>query len=167
MAVRDIVVYPDSRLKAVCAPVTPGTSAARRLADDLRDTLDTVVGTGIAAPQIGELWRMIFVDPRRHAKYADSPLPPSVLLNPVIVERVGSRTFREGCLSLPEFTGQTRRAKRIVVEAFDLAGAPLRFEADGFEAVLLQHEIDHLDGVLFVDRVENRASLLRREERPT
>ena len=166
MAVRDIVVYPDSRLKAVCAPLEPGTDLARSLAADLRDTLDTVVGTGIAAPQIGELWRMVFVDPRRHAKYADSPLPPTVLVNPVIVERSGTRTFREGCLSLPEFTGQTKRAKRIVVEALDLGGEPLRIAAEGFEAVLLQHEIDHLDGLLFVDRVENRASLMRRQEQP-
>lgn len=166
MAVRDIVVYPDSRLKAVCAPVEPGSDLARGLADDLRDTLDTVVGTGIAAPQIGALWRMVLVDPRRHERHADSPLPPTVLLNPVIVERSGTRTFREGCLSLPEFTGQTKRAKRIVVEAWDLDGQPVRLAAEGFEAVLLQHEIDHLDGLLFVDRVENRASLLRRQEQP-
>ena len=167
MAVRAIVVYPDSRLKTACAPVEPGSDAARTLADDLRDTLDSVVGTGLAAPQIGVLARMVFVDPRRNPKYAESALPATVLVNPAIVERSGTRTFREGCLSLPEFTGQTKRAKRVVVEALDLEGGPLRIEAEGFEAVLLQHELDHLDGVLFVDRVENRASLLRREERPS
>jgi peptide deformylase len=162
MARRDIVTYPDPRLKTVCAPVSVIDAAARAVAQDLVETLEAVIGTGIAAPQIGELTRIIYIDAGRNPKYAAESLGPLLLINPVIVEASGSKRFREGCLSLPEFLGQTRRAKRVVVEALDLDGRARRIEAQDFQAVLLQHEIDHLDGVLFPERLENRASLLRR-----
>jgi peptide deformylase len=165
MAVRPIVVYPDPRLKAVCAPLPVGAAEARRVATDLRDTLETVPGTGIAAPQIGELVRLVYLDAGRNPKHADGAHPALWLVNPVIVERVGTQRFREGCLSLPQLTGQVKRAKRVEVAALDLDGEPQRIIFEGFAAVLAQHEIDHLDGVLFLDRMESRASLMRREER--
>jgi peptide deformylase len=164
MARRAIVVYPDARLKTVCSPVAAVDGEARRVAQDLVDTLDGLLGTGIAAPQIGELTRIVFIDAGRHPKYAEESLGPLLLINPVIVESEGVKRFREGCLSLPEFTGQVKRARRVIVEALDLDGQPRRVEAEGFQAVLLQHELDHLDGILFVDRVENPGSLLRRGE---
>lgn len=162
MAQRDVLRVPDPRLKRVCAPIDTIDDRVRALAADLVDTLDAVVGTGIAAPQIGELVRMVFLDAGRSPKHADGAHPPLVLLNPVIVDRSGSQRFREGCLSLPEFLGQVKRSKRVHVTALGLDGEPLELEFEGFEAVLVQHELDHLDGVLFVDRVENPASLLRR-----
>lgn len=164
MAVRPIVVYPDPILKAVCPPVERIDEHVRQVAEDLRDTLESVVGTGLAAPQIGELTRMLYLDASRHPKYADQARGPLWLVNPRIIARSGTKRFREGCLSLPEFTATVKRAKRVTVQALDLDGRPITIEAEGFEAVLLQHEIDHLDGILFVDRIEDLAGKLRRRE---
>lgn len=163
---RDIVIYPDVRLKTVCPPTAAVDERIRAVAQDLRDTLATVVGTGIAAPQIGELVRVIHVDSSRHPKYAEYSHGPLSLVNPVIVERSGTKRFREGCLSLPEFTATVKRAKRVVVEALDLDGLSVRLDLEGFEAVLVQHEIDHLDGILFIDRVENLSSRLKHRGEP-
>jgi peptide deformylase len=86
-----------------------------------------------------------------------------VLINPVVVEAEGSAIGREGCLSVPDFTADVRRATRVVVEALDDRGAPRRIEADAFEARCLLHEIDHLDGILFLDRVESASAVFRRK----
>jgi len=166
MPCRPIVVYPDPRLKQVCNAVAEIDDGVRQLADDLRETLNSVVGTGIAAPQIGDLRRVVYIDASRNPKYADDCLGPLILINPVITARSGARRFREGCLSLPQYTATVKRAKRIALTALDLTGAELRLEVNGFEAVLLQHEIDHLDGTLFIDRVEDMTSLLMRPECP-
>ncbi len=166
MPCRPIVVYPDPRLKQVCTAVTAIDDGVRQLAADLRDTLNSVVGTGIAAPQIGDLRRVVYIDASRNPKYADDCLGPLTLINPVITACSGSRRFREGCLSLPQYTATVKRAKRIAVTALDLTGTALHLEVNGFEAVLLQHELDHLDGVLFIDRVEDLTSLLMRREGP-
>ncbi len=163
MACRPIVVYPDPRLKAVCEPIAAIDDGVRQLAVDLRDTLEGLVGTGIAAPQIGVLRRVVYLDSSRSPKYADHSRGPLTLLNPVIVERSGTKRFREGCLSLPDFTATVKRAKRVTVEALALDGQPLRLEVEGFEAILLQHELDHLDGVLFIDRVEDLGSARLRQ----
>lgn len=161
MPCRPIVQYPDARLKTACAAVDPLDDHTRQVAADLRDTLAEAVGTGIAAPQIGELVRVIYLDSTRSPKYAPESHGPLLLINPVIVEASGTKRFREGCLSLPDFTATVKRHKRVVVEAVDLEGRPLRVESDGFEAILLQHEIDHLDGILFVDRAEPGSRRLR------
>ena len=161
---RDIVVYPDPRLKTVCPPVEQIDDAVRAVAQDLRDTLAEVVGTGIAAPQIGQLTRVIFVDSSQHPKYAEYSHGPLLLINPEIVASSGTKRFREGCLSLPEFTATVKRAKRISITALDLDGEPLRMDVEGFEAILIQHEIDHLDGILFIDRVEDLQSRLKRRD---
>ncbi|MCC7492994.1 MAG: peptide deformylase [Fimbriimonadaceae bacterium] len=163
MPQRPILVYPDPRLKQVCAPVERFDEALQQLAADLRETLLSVPGTGLAAPQIGVLLRLIYIDSSRSPKYAESSSGPLWLVNPQIVERSGAKRFREGCLSLPQFTANVKRARRIVVTAQDCTGAPLRLDVEGFEAVLLQHEIDHLDGVLFIDRVEDLGSTRLRE----
>lgn len=164
MACREILCYPDPRLKAVCAPVATIDDHVRQVAEDLRDTLCAAVGTGIAAPQIGELIRVIYVDSSRNEKYAAESHGPLTLVNPRILAQSGTRRFREGCLSLPQFTATVKRAKTITVVALALDGAPVRLDFDGFEAVLLQHEIDHLDGVLFIDRADERSSRLRRPD---
>ena len=150
--VREVLVHPDGRLKQVAARVEPG-EAARRVADDLVDTMRGGPRcVGVAAPQSGELVRIVVVDCSTHPK-AHSHHGLLRLVNPAVVEASGSEIGREGCLSIPEITANVRRATAVVVEATDPDGAPLRIEAEGFEARALQHEIDHLDGVLILDRV--------------
>jgi peptide deformylase len=150
--IREVLVHPDGRLKQVAARVEPG-EAARRVADDLVDTMRGGPRcVGVAAPQIGELVRIVVVDCSTHPK-AHSHHGLLRLVNPAVVEASGSEIGREGCLSIPEITANVRRATAVVVEATDPDGAPLRIEAEGFEARALQHEIDHLDGVLILDRV--------------
>jgi peptide deformylase len=134
----------------------PG-AAARRLARDLEDTARSFPNTvGIAAPQIGELWRMAYVDCSGHPRVPDAQ-GPMWLVDPVLIAAEGAEVGREGCLSLPDITANVRRATRIEVRALDLDGAERRIRAEGFEARVILHEMDHLDGVLILDRV---ASLL-------
>jgi peptide deformylase len=165
MPARPIVLYPDPRLKALCDPVADVTDAVRAAAQDLLDTMDAGPPrtVGIAAPQIGVLSRIAVVDTSRNPKH-----PPGhgllVLVNPRVVAQEGAQVFREGCLSLPDYTANIRRAQAVTVEALSLGGEPVRVDAEGFEAVVLQHEIDHLDGLLFLDRVANvKTDLFRRK----
>ena len=165
MPVRPIVFYPDPRLKMVCAPVADVSEDVRAAAQDLLDTMDggpprTV---GIAAPQIGVLSRIAIVDTSRNPKHPGGH-GLLILVNPQVVAHEGEQFFREGCLSLPDYTANIRRFQRVTVEALGLDGALVRVEAEGFEAVVLQHEIDHLNGVLFLDRVANaKTDLFRRK----
>jgi peptide deformylase len=152
--IREVLVHPDPRLKQVARRVAEDESAlAARVAGDLVDTMRGGPRcVGVAAPQIGEPVRIVVVDCTSHPKaLANHGL--LVLVNPAVVAAEGSEIGREGCLSIPEITANVRRATAVVVEASGPGGAPLRIEADGFEARALQHEIDHLDGVLILDRV--------------
>lgn len=166
MPVRPIVFYPDPRLKTVCAPVADITHDVRAWARDLLDTMDggpprTV---GIAAPQVGILSRIAIVDTSRNPKHPGGH-GLLLLVNPQIVAHDGEQFFREGCLSLPDYTANIRRFQFVTVEALNLDGDPVRIEAEGFEAVVLQHEVDHLDGLLFLDRVANaKTDLFRRKK---
>jgi peptide deformylase len=154
VAVREVLVHPDPRLKQVARRLDPSErELAQRLAADLVDTMRGGPRcVGVAAPQIGELLRMVVVDCSTHPKAPENH-GLLVLVNPVVVDSSGSEIGREGCLSIPEITANVRRATAVVVEATDPDGAARRIEADGFEARALQHEIDHLDGVLILDRV--------------
>jgi peptide deformylase len=155
--VREVLRYPDRRLKAPAAPVRRVGPAARRLAEDLRDTARAFPRTvGLAAPQIGAPWRIAFVDCTGHPRVPE-PLGPLWLIDPVVVHHEGEEVGREGCLSLPDITANVRRATRIVVSALDLDGSRRVIRTGGFEARVVLHEMDHLDGVLILDRV---ASLL-------
>jgi peptide deformylase len=152
---------PDPALKRAAARATDAGEIARAVTD----LLDTMAAAprcvGIAAPQIGAELRIATVDVTDHPK-ATSCAGLLVLVNPLIVAASGSAVGREGCLSIPDFTADVRRATRVVVEATDRDGAPLQVKADGFEARCLQHEIDHLDGILFLDRVESASAVFRR-----
>ena len=165
MAVRPIVFYPDPRLKTVCGPVADITDAVRAAAQDLLDTMDggpprTV---GIAAPQVGVLSRIAIVDTSRNSKHPGRH-GLLVLVNPKIIAHDGEQFFREGCLSLPDYTANIRRYRNITVAALNFDGEPVTLDAEGFESVVLQHEIDHLDGLLFLDRVANvKTDLFRRK----
>jgi len=166
MAVRDIVLYPDERLKTPCEPVESFDAELRDFVDDLLDTCAEGPGAvGIAAPQVGWLKRVCIVDATR----ARRPVPNHgrlVLVNPEITAWEGFAVGREGCLSVPDYTGNVIRAEKIRLKAFDLDGKPLEFEMEGYEARIAQHELDHLDGILFLDRLVSRsADLFRRKNR--
>jgi peptide deformylase len=150
VAVRPVLRYPDPRLTAVALPPAPEDVA--RVAADLVDTMRSFPRcVGLAAPQLGEPVRMVAVDCTGHPKVPE-PHGLLVLVEPVVVAAEGDVRGREGCLSIPDLTGDVHRAASVVVQARDPAGAPVRVQAAGFEARVLLHELDHLDGVLFLDR---------------
>jgi peptide deformylase len=166
MAVREILIYPDHRLKEVCASVDD-LNTVKSVVEDLIDTMNAGPPrtTGIAAPQIGSMVRIVIVDSSRSPKHPEGH-GLMVLVNPVIVEHSGSQVFREGCLSIPDYTANIRRAESIVVKALDQNLTPIEISADGFEAVVVQHEMDHLDGMLFLDRITDiKADLFRRKNK--
>ena len=160
--VREVLVYPHPALKAAAREIQDAGEIAR-VSADLIDTMDAFGHcVGLAATQLGELVRIVVVDVSGHKK-ATSSNGRLVLVNPRIVAAAGAEVGREGCLSIPELTANVRRAKEIVVEAQDADGAPSAVASEGFEARCLQHEIDHLDGLLFLDRVDSlTADVFRR-----
>ena len=163
MAVRPVLTCPDERLKRIAAPVEVFDDALRAGIADLDDTLRAgPAAVGIAAPQIGWSRRVVIIDAsarpqsRHHGRL--------VLVNPEIVAREGAIVGREGCLSVPDYTGNVVRAERLTLAACDEHGRPRRYEMEGFEARVVQHEIDHLDGLLFLDRVVSRRNDLFRRK---
>ncbi|MBI4953698.1 MAG: peptide deformylase [Myxococcales bacterium] len=166
MAIRSILHYPDPRLRQKAEPVTTITPEIRRLVDDMAETMYAAPGVGLAAPQIGELYRVFLVD----VAGDDEPSDLHVFINPEIALREGTQVFREGCLSFPKVSEDVERAARVVVRATGLEGQRFELEADGLLAVAIQHEHDHLDGVLMIDhlgpikrRIVHR-KMLRRED---
>lgn len=155
MAVLPVLTYPDSRLTGVSKPVERFDSALRDFIMDLEETMRVGPGSvGIAAPQVGNLHRIVIVDVSE--KKGVSHHGKLILVNPEIVVRQGSLVGREGCLSVPDFTGNVSRAERIRFRARDMNGAIIDIQCEGYEARAVQHEIDHLDGLLFLDRLSSR-----------
>jgi peptide deformylase len=164
VAVREVLRYPHPALKAVAAEADDPAEIAR-VAADLLDTMRaTTYTTGVAATQLGELTRIVAVDVTGHRRTTTCH-GEFVLVNPVVTESSGSEVGREGCLSLPDLTANVRRPTHVVVEGTDPEGAALRIATDGFEARCLLHEIDHLDGILFLDRVDSVTSDVFRRKR--
>ena len=159
MAVREVLRYPHPSLKQKARALGSGDDdAVAEVATDLVETMESFGHClGLAAPQLDHLVRMIAVDVTGHKK-ATTQNGLLVLVNPVIVESDGAEVGREGCLSIPHLTANVRRATRIRVDARDPQGEPVSVESEAFEARCLQHEIDHLDGLLFLDRVDSLAS---------
>ncbi len=156
MPARPVLLVPDARLKQPCARVEVFDEALRELIRDLEETRAQSPGcVGIAAPQIGAMWRVAIVDTSGHKKHGAVSQGHKVLINPSLAQSEGEAVGREGCLSLPDFTANVRRFERVVVEFQDENGAEQSISASDFEAVVLQHELDHLDGILFLDRVAN------------
>ncbi len=164
--IRKIRVFGDPVLRAKAAPSGGVDEDVRALAADLLDTLASADGVGLAAPQIGVGRRVIAVHPPPVDGDGERP-EPSVYVDPEIVERGGGHeTAEEGCLSIPGVYEDVKRDRRIRIRALDLDGRPLDFDAEGMVARIFQHEIDHLDGVLFVDRVgPMRRALLKKKLR--
>jgi peptide deformylase len=158
---RPIVRYPHPLLKQRCAEISPGPELDRIAADLVETMRGQPRCVGLAAPQIGEAVRLVAVDVGDHPK-AESRNGLLVLANPAIVRAEGDELGREGCLSIPDLTANVRRATLVAVEALTPAGEPVAIEANAFEARVLQHELDHLDGILFLDRIASRQDLFRR-----
>jgi peptide deformylase len=152
---RTILTYPDPELKKKSAPVTLIDDSLRQLVKDMAETMYHAPGVGLAAPQIGVHQRVIVIDISPESE------PPDLIvaINPVIVQADGESYEEEGCLSVPKYSANVRRHARVTVNFLNLAGEEVSCKADGLLAVAFQHEIDHLDGILFVDHI----SPLKRE----
>lgn len=163
MAVLEILTVPDGRLREESAPVTAFDDGLRAFIDDLEETRRSgPAAVGIAAPQVGRFQRVLILDLSGKKRIRNHG--HLVLINPEITHWEGFEIGREGCLSVPDYTGNVIRATRIKLVAQDTSGEPLELEMEGFEARALQHEIDHLDGLLFTDRVvSRRTDLFRRK----
>ncbi len=170
MALREVLKFPDNRLRGVSKPIDDVTDAIRELASDMLEVIYDEPGIGLAAPQVGEPIRLIVVDTEWNQD--DAEQNPLTLVNPEIHEPQGKIIWTEGCLSVPDFEAEVERAERVVLRARDLDGNATEIEAEGLQAVCFQHEVDHLDGILFIDHisrlkrnlyVQKRKKQLRRE----
>ena len=151
MAVRDILIIPDKRLRLKSAAVKTADKPLRALIDDMFETMYAAPGIGLAAIQIGEPLRLVTMDLAKK----DEPKEPQVFINPEVVWDRPTRqaTYEEGCLSIPEYYEEVERPKAVRVKYLDVDGKPQEIEADGLLATCLQHEIDHTNGVLFIDHI--------------
>jgi peptide deformylase len=156
MAAREVLLYPDPILKTLCTPIAHIDEGVHSLAQDLVDTMHAAGhSVGVAAPQIGDCRRVLVVDVSHSKLGKDQNHGLLVMINPVILQREGTMNIREGCMSVPEYTGNVTRAEAIVVQFLKVNGQEKVIHACGFEAVAIQHELDHLDGLLFLDRVSS------------
>ncbi len=149
MAIRTILHYPDKRLRNPGKKITEFTPALRALVDDMAETMYAAPGVGLAATQIGEELQLFIVD----VADSDDPSDLRVFINPVFVEKDGTRLYEEGCLSFPGVQEEVERAAHIKVKALDENGKEFEVEAEGLLAVAIQHEYDHLQGVLMIDHM--------------
>ncbi|MFO0609062.1 MAG: peptide deformylase [Polyangiales bacterium] len=154
MAIRTILRYPDKRLRDKALPVAVVDDDIRKLCDDMAETMYAAPGVGLAAPQIGVSKRIFVID----IASADEKSDLRVFINPEFVERDGETVWEEGCLSFPGIHEEVQRAAKVTVRATGLDGKPFEVSAEGLLAIAIQHEYDHLEGTLMVDRV----SLLKR-----
>ena len=150
MSTLDILTYPDTFLKQRTAAVKNIDGELQSVFDNMAATMYAAPGVGLAAPQVGIGQSFVIYD----IAPSDEERSLQVLVNPKIITHEGEiLSENEGCLSVPEFRADVKRAERILVEGVDRDGNPLRFEADGMLAIVIQHELDHLDGTLFIDRI--------------
>ena len=149
MALLNILHYPDPRLRNQAEPVTDINDELRQLADDMLETMYDAPGIGLAAIQVNVKKRLIVID------ISEDKSEPLILINPEVIDAEGEREFEEGCLSVPEAYEAVTRADKIKVRAVNFDGENYEFDANGLLATCIQHEIDHLDGKLFVDYLSN------------
>ncbi len=153
MALREVLQFPDPRLKRKSVPVGRVDDELRALAADMIDVMYDEPGIGLAAPQVGQAIRLVVMDTEWNDEENGPGKNPMVMINPEILERDGELTWTEGCLSVPDFQAEVERAARVTVRYTDLEGNEHTEAAEELRAVCFQHEIDHLDGVLFIDRI--------------
>lgn len=164
MAIRTILHYPDERLRRKAVPVEAITPEILELVEDMKETMYAAPGVGLAAPQIGVSLRLFIVDTAAD----DEPSQLRVFINPEIVKREGKMVWEEGCLSFPGVHEEIERSARVTVRALDEKGKPFELTADDLLSVAIQHENDHLDGVLMIDRMgalKRRLALRRLQKR--
>lgn len=161
----EILTYPNPLLREVSEPVTEFGPELKKLIDDMLETMYDANGIGLAAAQVGKLIQLLVIDTRprdlesqREDDDDQTELErkirqPLILINPEIIKGEGKTTFDEGCLSVPSFFETVERFEKIEVRAFDSEGKEFRFETDGLLAICIQHEMDHLDGTLFIDHI--------------
>ena len=150
MAVRDILILPDKRLRLLSKPVAKIDAATKQLVEDMFDTMYDAPGIGLAAIQIGEPRRIVTMDLAKK----DEPKEPQVFINPELLSKSGdNNTHEEGCLSIPEYYEEVKRPAAVRFRYLDLDGEQHEIDAEGLLATCIQHEIDHLDGVLFIDHI--------------
>ncbi|MES9991755.1 MAG: peptide deformylase [Candidatus Thiodiazotropha sp.] len=145
MAILDILHFPDPRLRNKAKPVVQVDDSIRRLIDDMLETMYQAPGIGLAATQVNVAKRVVVID------LSEEKNEPLCLVNPEIIEKDGEEQMEEGCLSVPGIYELVKRANQIRIRALDRAGEPFEMEAEGLLAVCIQHELDHLEGKLFVD----------------
>jgi peptide deformylase len=165
MGVLEILTYPNPRLREVSEPVDVFDDKLKKLTQDMIETMYHAHGIGLAAPQVGVLKRVVVIDTRpkddegrrykveEMAELEKLVTQPLILINPKIIKSQGTITFDEGCLSVPSFYETVERKEVIEVENYDLNGKKYTFKADGLLAICIQHELDHLEGKLFIDRI--------------
>lgn len=151
MALLEVLQFPDPRLKQVSERIEEVTDELRQLAEDMCEVMYDEPGIGLAAPQVGRNVRLIVVDTEWGEE--DKERDVTVVVNPELSEAEGKLIWEEGCLSVPEFTADVTRAERIKITGTSLEGVPIEIHAEGLRAVCFQHEVDHLDGILFIDRL--------------
>lgn len=149
MALLNILHFPDPRLRKKATPVKAVTEEIRQLANDMLETMYAAPGIGLAATQVNVQKRLIVID------ISEDQSDPLILINPEIVTRDGEREYQEGCLSVPEAYEMVTRADTVKIKATNTDGDDFEFDAEGLLATCVQHEIDHLDGKLFVDYLSN------------
>ena len=151
MALREVVQFPDPRLKLVSKPILEINDEIRELAADMIEVMYDEPGIGLAAPQVGVSLRLFVID----TDWSDEEVGrnPLVVLNPEISEREGRVSWDEGCLSVPDYNAVVERDAKLTLRGLDLEGKPIEERAEGLRAVCIQHEVDHLDGILFIDRI--------------
>ena len=167
MALLEILKYPHPVLIKKSVEVEEITEETRALVTDMVETMYDADGVGLAAPQIGILKRIIVLD--CSARYDEDgnekdERDPYAIINPVITRKEGKVIWEEGCLSIPNFSEEVERAAEVTVTGLDPEGEPIEIEADGLFSVCLQHEIDHLDGILFIDRISRlKAAMIKKK----
>lgn len=147
MALRNIVVEGDPILRKRCREVEQVDDRIRMILDDMVETMREAGGVGLAAPQIGMMRRMFVAEPQEGEVYC--------FVNPEIVEMEGSQTGDEGCLSVPGYQGTVERPQRIRIKGLDRDGNPQEFDFEGWEAIVMCHEFDHLEGILYIDKSDH------------
>ena len=156
MSIKPLVILPDPLLRQLSKPVERFDADLRKFADDMFETMYDAPGIGLAAIQVGQPLRMLVIDLAKE----DEPKAPQTFINPQILSSSDTRNvYEEGCLSIPDYYAEVERPAEVRVAYFDLDGKPQEVAADGLLATCLQHEIDHLNGVLFIDHI----SRLKRE----
>ena len=159
MAVLAIRIFPDPVLRQKARRVATIDNSIQRLIDDMIETMYDAPGVGLAAPQVGVSLRVMVLGMPEEE--------PIALINPQFIKKEGERSVVEGCLSIPEYRGEIQRAERVRVKGLDRQGKELRLRAEGLLAQALEHEIDHLNGVLYIDLLESPEKLTKIEEEDT